>query len=247
MKSRCYVKQSTIPNIGMGLFANCNIKKGETICSYTGKIKNRNDANVGNVRSNIYFDDGYRLLCHPDDPASFANDAIRFPTKKRDLFNILHGGDPFYIFHKNKQINAHIFIITHRHKALLIAENDIAQDEEVFVHYGFNYWFVQEKKNMIIELCNTSPRFVTTEQLYKSKSFEKYTKLFYDTKSIDFDNDERTVILRSSNDTKITMPIVDVRSDQELYKINIDTGKVEQISIDEYNQRDPLAHTISNF
>lgn len=85
-----YEKESSVPNIGKGLFAKTNIKKGSIIVEFKGKLRKPNEHSlIKDGRSNIYFEDDYVLECPENDLASYANDAINFTRKRRKLMETL--------------------------------------------------------------------------------------------------------------------------------------------------------------
>jgi hypothetical protein len=76
------------------------------------------------------------------DLASFANDAINFTRKRRQLMKSLQSNEPFYTKYKNTKVNAEIKINDDLHRAFLIACNDITTNEEIFCHYGFMFYVI---------------------------------------------------------------------------------------------------------
>lgn len=145
--SLVYSKKSTIPGIGKGLFAKVPIKKDYFIAEFKGQLRSPGEKTESN-RSNIFFYDGFILVCGDDDLASFSNDPIMFPELKpenrRHLIASLRSEKPFYEINPYCTINARISIDTDSHRAFLFAMCDIKKDEEIFNHYGFDYWFQTE-------------------------------------------------------------------------------------------------------
>lgn len=126
--TKLYIKDSTIPNIGKGLFTKTNIKTGSIIVEFMGILRKPNEP-VLNSRSNIYFIDDYVLECLDTDMASFSNDAINFNEKSRYLIKTLNSLEPFYKKHSNIKINAHIIINNKSHLAFLVAVDNINEHE----------------------------------------------------------------------------------------------------------------------
>jgi SET domain-containing protein len=183
MKNKTVVKNSTIPNIGKGLFAKKNIKCGEIIVKYTGIVKKPGQKSSSN-RSNIMFLDGYHLDCPESCRASFANDPIKFTHKRRKLMESLKSDKPFYDIYDNCRVNAEIYLDNEKHRAFLIAQTEIKKDEEIFTHYGFPYWFNQElcigflgedeiEENGFPETIHQYPGFLN----YIKKFYFNFTKL----------------------------------------------------------------------
>jgi len=102
-------RQSTIPNIGMGLFANTNISSGSIIVEFNGKIRKPGEDVSGN-RSLIRFADDFFLECPDTDLGSFVNDPIDFPTTRRKLYESLEMKTSFYQIHPLARINSYIKI-----------------------------------------------------------------------------------------------------------------------------------------
>ncbi len=136
MQYLTYVKQSTIPEYGKGLFARSTIKAGHVIAEFKGNLQRKN---MKQLRSAIEFNDGLVLVCPNNDRASFANDAVFFPTTKRHLVDALQSEEPFYPIHPAAALNAQLAPDDEEHRAYLFARRDIKKDEEIFLSYGF--WF----------------------------------------------------------------------------------------------------------
>lgn len=173
-----YVSESTIPNVGKGLFAARGIEKDECIVEYLGELLPP-DQQPRNNRSNLYFDDGYTLCCHDDDFASFANDCINPPNESRKLIKSLRKYDPFYKRHLNAEINAEIQLDQESHKAFLYSRSLIKKDQEIFCHYGFLYWFNYEAFNFGFELEKEIERKGFPDDIFKYAGFHAYVKEFY--------------------------------------------------------------------
>jgi len=121
-----YVKKSTLPHSGKGLFTDTFIKKGTRIVEYTGDIisYDQYDERVQNNRYGYLFYinknrciDAYN---HPEALARYANDAKGIKTKKELLNNSSYKiiGNKCYIY-SFKNISAHT---------------------EILVGYGAEYW-----------------------------------------------------------------------------------------------------------
>jgi hypothetical protein len=79
------------------------------------------------------------IQCYPDNLATFANDVINFDKiidKRRSLTKT------FYTKHKNTNITA----IIDTNDVTLVAKETIKENEEIFIHYGFQYWFMTEAR-----------------------------------------------------------------------------------------------------
>lgn len=175
---KVYVKESNVQNIGKGLFANTDIKKGSIIVEFKGKLRKPKDSLI-DQRSCIYFNDNYILECPADDLASYANDAINFTKKHRKLMEALSKNEPLYKKHKDTKINASIKLNDKLHRAFLIAEDDIVPNEEIFCHYGFNYWFQTEITKIGFLQEDIIDKNGFPEMIFMYPAFKEYIKEFY--------------------------------------------------------------------
>jgi hypothetical protein len=179
-KSRAYVKESSIPTYGKGLFASDDIKKGLIIAEFRGKLREPDEKHSQN-RSNIFFNDNKILDCFPDDIASYANDAVNFTKKRRKIMESLKANEPFYAKHKKTKVNAAIKLYENVHRAVLIAECDIKKNEEIFCHYGFMYWFKTEALTVgFEEEKEFEESGIVIKNIFKYPAFMKYIHEFYD-------------------------------------------------------------------
>lgn len=175
---KVFVKDSNVHGIGKGLFANTNIKKGSIIIEYKGKLRNHGE-NITSTRSNIYFNDEYVLECPSTDLASFANDAINFTKKRRQLMKSLRSEEPFYIKHQNVKVNAEIKINDNLHRAFLIAGDDISINDEIFCHYGFMYWYKSEITKVGFIQEDEIDKNGFPDKIFEFPGFMSYIKEFY--------------------------------------------------------------------
>jgi hypothetical protein len=166
MIKKVYKKESHIKDAGLGLYAGEDIKKGQFIAEFQGKKVNRSD--VTDEWSVLVFD-YFALQCNKRNLASYANDIIML-IKKRNITKILKYDEPFYTNHKNCFINAEI--TQSDTQGWLKAITDIKKDEEIFVHYSLVYWINYENK--INNKLSVLPK-----NIFKTKSFKKYVKIFY--------------------------------------------------------------------
>jgi hypothetical protein len=204
-----YKKQSNIPNIGMGLFANEDIEASELIAEFTGKMKTSKQVKTN--WSCVYFDDQHIIECGKSNLASYANDVIDLPTKKRNWLSIIHREDPLYTSYDNKVANAHIYQNHETYKAYLKASVPIKKGEEIYVHYGIQFWLKHEI--MLPDSdddLKTDPigkgNFMLPNSVFLTESFANYVKIFYPTttkiipKTI---NGIETVTLEDADDNHI--------------------------------------------
>jgi hypothetical protein len=179
--SLTYVSQSSIPNLGKGLFARKTIKKGAVIAEFKGKIfpkgveekKNDND-------SMIDFQDGFVLVCdESDEAASFANDFIQFPTTRRKLMESLRSNEPFYSMQPHANRNSAIELDIPNHRAFLTANKKIQGGEEIFAHFGFIAWFMKEVTTLGFLQEQEIDEHGFPETFHQYPGFISYLKLVY--------------------------------------------------------------------
>jgi SET domain-containing protein len=223
-------KQSNIKNTGLGLFAKNAIKKGSWIAEFKGKLYPP-EATIKNQRSNIYFNDEYILSCDENDLASFANDCINFVTKRRKLVEEMNKKKPFYEKHEGTVVNASIHLCEKNsmHKAYLVATQDIKKDEEIYVHYGFIYWFNQEmEKGFLPEKCVDENGF--PEDLYGRPGFSAYIRTFYADSllyKIMKNTDDEFMCAIEFSDTAIHIPLPNCN--KIFMRCNLDDGSMTKI------------------
>ncbi len=121
-----YLKKSTLPNAGLGLFTDEPFKKGDTIIEYLGEIitwaeaLKRDDKGQGGYV--FYVTSKHCIDAYPqaDSLGKYANDARGF-SKIEGLKN-------------NAEYE------TRKKKAYIVATKNIEPGEEIFVWYGSDYW-----------------------------------------------------------------------------------------------------------
>jgi hypothetical protein len=179
-KPKAYVKKSTISGLGKGLFAAQKIKKGEIIAKFEGKLIRPDDI-VPNGANGVHFNDGYVLACFKDDLASYAKDCISIQKRQRELVKALESNEPFYKKHEKAKLNAEIKLneMRNTHIAYLASNQNIDKDEEIFIHYGFPYWFLQEasQKGFMCEKIVEEKGMPLN--YYDYPGFSSYIKEFY--------------------------------------------------------------------
>ena len=121
-----YLKKSSIPSAGKGLFTKKDIKKGEDIIEYTGEIVTwdeclkRNDEGKGGYV--FYINKNYCIDAYPtpDVLARYANDAKG---------HIRVAG-----YTNNAEYE------TRGKRVYIVATKNIEKGSEIFVDYGKDYW-----------------------------------------------------------------------------------------------------------
>ena len=174
MSKKVYKKQSNISDIGFGLFAGENIKKGSLITEFFG-VKTSTPTDQWSV---VHFNDKIYLQCNKNNLASYANDVIIFPKERRDFVDLINNNKELYQSYNNQSANAYIYQNDRLIRAWLKASRDIEKDEEIFVHYGLPFWFIKE---MSLENSEDTPdtQIGIPSCIFKSESFKNYVARFY--------------------------------------------------------------------
>lgn len=121
-----YLKKSTIPNAGLGLFTDKAIKKGDTVIEYTGEIVTWPEALKRDKKGKggyvFHITDKHCIDAYPvpDALAKYANDARGFSRVKGKKNNSVYE--------------------TRKKQAFIVATRNIDAGEEIFVWYGADYW-----------------------------------------------------------------------------------------------------------
>ena len=129
LEGQLFIKKSTLPGCGKGLFTKVFIPKGSRIVEYKGKISTWKDVDHrGGTNSYIYFVtknhviDGYP---YKNEKARYANDALGFTRVKGITNNCQYVEDGLKIY--------------------IEAKKDIQPGSEILVGYGRGYWDVMKK------------------------------------------------------------------------------------------------------
>lgn len=209
MSKQVYKKVSNIPNIGEGLFAGENIKEDVLISEFKGRITSLN--NTKSSWSVISLYDEECIECNKKNLASYANDIILFPSKKRNLCKIIDDKKPLYDSYKGLSPNATIYVNPDLKRAWLKSIKPINKDEEIFIHYGLPFWIKMESKLTEYEDNLINGDFLVPSYLFKSESFDLYVKNFYSGyNEIKYFNDNSVVDISDKNDNGYTFGIDDI-------------------------------------
>ncbi|MBK8946761.1 MAG: SET domain-containing protein-lysine N-methyltransferase [Ignavibacteriae bacterium] len=118
------IKASKISGAGLGVFTKRNIKKGEHIGFYTGKILNAKQLSREPYISSLF---------------------ILQITKNYFIYGEGKGSNfVSYINHSNKP-NAELVVSTRWKTARIVAIKNIKQGDEIFYNYSDEYWKILEK------------------------------------------------------------------------------------------------------
>lgn len=119
------IRLSKIKDAGFGVFAKTNIKKGDLISEFTGKLVRNDDYDYWSKKEQflylIYWDENHKLDVENSDCfAKYANDACGI--------------------NKIKGLKNNSKIAWHDDRLFLKAIKDIEKGEEIYVSYGKEYW-----------------------------------------------------------------------------------------------------------
>lgn len=121
-----YVKKSTLPNAGKGLFTKVFIPKGERIVEYKGKITTWKDVKDDDGKNGYIF---YVKRYHVIDALPTKKPLARYANDARGLTRI-------------KGVTNNCDYITDGLKAYIESKKNIEAGSEIFVDYGPDYWKV---------------------------------------------------------------------------------------------------------
>jgi len=121
-----YVKKSTLPNAGKGLFTKVFIPKGERIVEYKGKITTWKDVKDDDGKNGYIF---YVKRYHVIDALPTKKPLARYANDARGLTRI-------------KGVTNNCDYITDGLKAYIESKKNIERGSEIFVDYGPDYWKV---------------------------------------------------------------------------------------------------------
>jgi len=132
-KNGLYIKKSTLPCAGKGLFTKNFISEGAVIVEYLGTLSSWDDADHRDgTNVYIYYINKHHVIdayTHKKALARYANDANGLSKKQGLNNNARYENDGLKVF--------------------IIAMRDIAPGEEIFVSYGKEYWDVIRKNQAI--------------------------------------------------------------------------------------------------
>jgi uncharacterized protein len=124
LEKHLYVKKSTLPNAGKGLFTKVAIPKGTLICEYKGKISAWKDVKDDDGKNGYIF---YVKRYHVIDALPTKQHLARYANDAKGLTRI-------------KGITNNCDYITKGLKAYIESKREIPARSEIFVDYGPDYW-----------------------------------------------------------------------------------------------------------
>jgi SET domain-containing protein len=126
LEKQLFVKKSTIPNSGKGLFTKKFIPKGTRIVEYKGRISTWKDVKDEDGKNGYIF---YVTRNHVIDGRPALKALARYANDARGLVKI-------------KGITNNSDYVTDGLKAYIESKKDIPAGSEIFVDYGKDYWKV---------------------------------------------------------------------------------------------------------
>ena len=148
LEKQLFVKKSTIPDSGKGLFTKKFIPKGTRIVEYKGKISKWKDVKDEDGKNGYIF---YVNRNHVIDALPVKSALARYANDARGLSKV-------------KGINNNCDYISDGLKAYIESKKDISAGSEIFVDYGKDYWKVireniklraKEEKERLKKLAKT--------------------------------------------------------------------------------------------
>ena len=126
LEKELYIKRSTIPSSGKGLFTKKMIRKGTRIVEYKGKMTTWKEVNHANGQNGyIYYIDRTHVI----DARTYQKALGRYANDARGLQRI-------------KGITNNAVYTEENNKVYIEATKDIPAGSEILVSYGKEYWDV---------------------------------------------------------------------------------------------------------
>ena len=126
LRRQLFIKESTLPNAGMGLFTKKPIPKGTRIIEYTGQRTTWKDVKDDDGKNGYIF---YVKRYHVIDALPTKKPLARYANDARGLTRI-------------KGVTNNCDYITKGLKAYIESKKNIEAGSEIFVDYGPDYWKV---------------------------------------------------------------------------------------------------------
>jgi uncharacterized protein len=126
LEKQLYVKRSSIPDSGKGLFTKKFIPKGTRIVEYKGRITKWKDVKDEDGKNGYIF---YITRNHVIDAKPYPSALARYANDAKGLVKI-------------KGMNNNCDYITDGLHAYIESKKDIPPGSEIFVDYGKDYWKV---------------------------------------------------------------------------------------------------------
>ncbi len=153
-----FVKKSTLPNAGKGLFTKVFIPKGALIIEYKGKITTWKDVKDDDGKNGYIF---YVKRYHVIDALPTKKPLARYANDARGLTRITG-------------VTNNCDYITKELKAYVESKKNIAAGSEIFVDYGPDYWKVirenitidKKAKKKVKKVKHKTPKRVDTHVLH---------------------------------------------------------------------------------
>ena len=133
LEKQLFVKRSTLPNSGKGLFTKKFIPKGTRIVEYKGRISKWKDVKDEDGKNGYIF---YVTRNHVIDAKPYPSALARYANDARGLSRI-------------KGMTNNCDYITDGLKPYIESKKDIPAGAEIFVDYGKDYWkVIRENMNL---------------------------------------------------------------------------------------------------
>ena len=134
LEKQLYIKSSTLPGAGKGLFTKSEIKKGTRIIEYKGKVTTWKEVvNGGIFNAYVY----YIKRDHVIDAKNYLKSVARYANDARGLT-------------RKKGITNNATYVQENGRVYIEATKTIKANDEILVAYGKDYWDVI-RSNMQID------------------------------------------------------------------------------------------------
>lgn len=180
-----YVKQSLAFGNLTGLFAKKRIEANTLFIKFKGSLRSSPE-DVLNDDTSVYFSDGKILDIDINDVGLNAKDLVILNKEHVAFFESFIGSKPFFKKHPKFFINSEIYISDNSYDVYLCSTKVIEENEEIFYHRGFNYWYkkIKLKKepnyyHTNSQTCNLFDLFTKKFPVFDPPGFELYLDNFY--------------------------------------------------------------------
>jgi SET domain-containing protein len=160
LEKQLYVKQSTIPNSGKGLFTKKFIPKGTRIVEYKGRISKWKDVKDEDGKNGYIF---YVTRNHVIDAKRTLSALARYANDAKGLTKV-------------PGIINNCDYVTDGLKAYIESKKDIPAGSEIFVDYGKDYWKVIRENIKLWKHEEREAKSKTSTSASKKRSSKKATK-----------------------------------------------------------------------
>jgi uncharacterized protein len=162
LEKQLYVRESTLPGAGKGLFTKNLIPKGKRIIEYRGEVMKWKDAEkMADDRNGYVF---YITAQYVIDAWSFKKELARYANDAKGLTKV-----------KGIVTNCEYIIDRKARRCFITAIADIPARSELFVEYGAEYWEAI-RYNIRVEKRAAARKKLKNAKAREAKKLRKVTK-----------------------------------------------------------------------